>query len=258
MADPNSKAADLQRTYLLMVPVHDLMGDSPTVQSPVTMRLLRTDDHSTAPLFGPQGLIAGSLSQFNLPAVPRDPSMISAGEHQFRLIPNEYYFVPTKYVVTVGGRSYTFVMPTADSNLIELLDGEVSGGGVVPQPVVPQPGGGTVMPQSRGLFIVWDQPTAVLTVIPANRVAVPIYYDRAALVWAPSNPSYDCLAYPADLESEFVGIWNDYYLGNSVLAASFEANPIMDGGVDYKVYISPYEISFDLAVGIVELVLQQS
>ena len=129
MPDPNDKAPYLQRTYLLTVPVHDLMGDAPATPSPVSIRLFREDDHSTAPLFGPRGLVTVSLSQFEFPSLPRDPSMISAGTHQFRLIPNEYYFVPTKYVATVGGRSYTFSMPAADANLIRLLDADPATGG---------------------------------------------------------------------------------------------------------------------------------
>ena len=130
MPDPSSKAANLQRTYLLTVSLHDLHGDSPPIDAPVSLRLIRADGASGSPLFGPQGLLSGNTDTFVIPAVERDPSMISAGMHQFRILPNEYYFVPTAYALAVGGRSYRFVMPAADSNVIELLDGETSSGGV--------------------------------------------------------------------------------------------------------------------------------
>lgn len=126
MADPNSKGRELQQTYALTVKVHDLMGEAPQdLEVPVQIRLSRADNGSTAPLFGPQGLIAGTLSSKDRPYTMKSPPMIEEGTVTFQLIPNAYYFVPTYYTASVGGRNYRFVMPAADSDLITLLDGEV-------------------------------------------------------------------------------------------------------------------------------------
>ena len=140
MPDPASKPAALQRTYMLTVKVHDLHGDSPVVDSPVSLRLRRADSQSSSPLFGPQGLLAGDVDQFTIAPVERDETMISEGVHQFRVIPNEYYFVPTIYSLVVGGRTYTFTMPAHDADVITLLDGDAAGGGTDPESALDEVG----------------------------------------------------------------------------------------------------------------------
>ncbi len=128
MADPSSKAAELQKTYVLTVPVHDLMGDAPTASSNIVVTLVRADGDITAPLFGPQGLIVGGEGIDTITPTARDSSEISEGLYVFRLLPNAYYFVPTVYELTAGARTYQFTMPSKDSTLIELLNEEASGG----------------------------------------------------------------------------------------------------------------------------------
>lgn len=125
MADPTSKGAELQRTYVLTVKVHDLMGAATVEDVPVQIRLMRSDGGATAPLFGPQGLVAGTSAMMDRAEETAAPPMIEEGVATFRLLPNAYYFVPTLYVITVGGRGYRFTMPAGDSDLIELLNGEV-------------------------------------------------------------------------------------------------------------------------------------
>ena len=129
MADPSSKSAALQRVYALTVPVHDLMGDGPTETGRITVTLARADGRADLPLFGPQGLIDGDAATQTVTAVQRDPSSLSESTYTFNLLPNEYYFVPTVYLLQAGDRAYRFTMPAEASNLVELLDGEPAAGG---------------------------------------------------------------------------------------------------------------------------------
>ncbi len=122
MADP--RPAELQKTYQLVVPVHDLMGDAPQAESNIVVRLVRTDRDAGAPLYGPQGLVVGGQGVDTITPTARDSSEISEGLYVFRLIPNAYYFVPTVYELTAGARTYQFTMPARDATLIELLDEE--------------------------------------------------------------------------------------------------------------------------------------
>ena len=139
MADPSSKSAELQRTYTLSVPLHDLEGDAPTAAGFITMELVRADGRADTPLFGPQGLVLGEGATDTIAPAPRDDSMISEGTWTFKLLPNDYYFVSTAYILTVGQRAYHFAMPARDTTLIELLDAEgpsSGGGGNTPRATV--------------------------------------------------------------------------------------------------------------------------
>ena len=142
MADPSTKSMALQTVYELTVPVHDLMGDAPTVEGNITVTLARADGRTDRPIFGPQGALFGAAATDTIVPAQRDASEISEGEWTFRLLPNDYYFVPTIYLLVIGTRAYSFTMPAEDSNLITLLDAEspAAGGGPgtdPPAPVLP-------------------------------------------------------------------------------------------------------------------------
>lgn len=130
MADPASKDSTLKRTYDLTIPVLDLMGDSPA-DSPLslTVQLVRTDGASDSPLFGPDGLIAGDMTQ-SVIAVSDRPSgsALDPATAVLQLIPTAYWFVPTRYLLTAAGRVYQFTMPAEDSSLITLLPEDASSG----------------------------------------------------------------------------------------------------------------------------------
>ena len=153
MADPSSKGAELQRTYNLTIKVHDFTGAATATGVPVQLRLVRADGGSTAPLFGPQGLVAGTTGVMDRAEEPAAPPMIEEGTATFRLLPNAYYFVPTLYAASVGGRNYRFTMPAADSDLIELLNGEVVPAGGI-DGVTGLPHGSTALDSLR-----WDATT---------------------------------------------------------------------------------------------------
>lgn len=128
MADPRNIPAAAQRAYTLDVPIHDLVGDVPPVEAgsgSVTVTLVRLDGDAGAPVFGPRGLIDGELVGQPVRSQPRQGDAdIQAETIQFRLLPNAYFFVPTRYVLALAGRVYLFTMPAADSGIVALLDAE--------------------------------------------------------------------------------------------------------------------------------------
>lgn len=138
MADPTTIADAFKRTYTLTVPVLDLMGDAPTQAGrPVSVTLARADRGADSPLYGPDGLLVGSMTQEVSEATRRPTgSALTPATYTFDLIPNGYWFVPTVYLLSVDGRVYQFTMPAEDSSLITLLDAEstdtpTAGDGVV-------------------------------------------------------------------------------------------------------------------------------
>lgn len=223
MPDPDSRDPTLQRTYHLTVKLHDLMGDAPTVASLMTCTLVRSDGNAASPLFGPQGLLVGGAAPRAIPAVTRDPTMISPGVYAFRLIPNAYYFVSTHYQLSVGGRVYEFVMPAEDSDLITILDGEISSPGV-----------------SRGLLIAWNQAdNSSGTVLPDStgaRSTADIRSNFTALLHTiPSPSAYVGMAFPDSLFSSFLYM----RLGTSftILASGLGVGHVVDG-VSYRAILS--------------------
>lgn len=131
MADPSTIDAAFQRTYELRVDALDLMGDPPhSDDAPVqaVVELVRVDGQQGNPLFGPAGLIFDTvLSETFSPAASlASDSAIRAGRLTFELIPNGYWFVPTRYVLTLAGRVYEFVMPAQDTTLVALLEAEAA------------------------------------------------------------------------------------------------------------------------------------
>lgn len=227
MPDPSSKAASLQQTYTLTVKLHDLMGDAPVDAATMAMQLVRTDEHRSEPLFGPQGLLLGGSTVTPILAVSRDATMISPGVYTYRLIPNDYYFVTTRYQLVVGGRRYPFTMPAEDTDLITILDGET--------PVAP------VIPTTRGLFIAWVQASDTVTLLPGSsgdRVTNDIVAAHTALTLTTPPPalpgSYVYLAFPAALLSTFLAL----QLGSHTLhEADLDAATLMSDGVGYRFYV---------------------
>ena len=131
MADPDTIAAEFRRTYALDVPVLDIGGDPPTTSGmTATVRLVRTDGRADAPLFGPNGLIVGAQTTKMYGGTPPfNDETLRPETAQFSLVPNGYWFVPTRYILTVAGRIYQFTMPAADSSIITLIGAEDDGGG---------------------------------------------------------------------------------------------------------------------------------
>ena len=131
MADPSTIGNEFKRTYELTVPILDIMGDAPVAAgTPVSVMLARTDGAADQPLFGPDGLLVGAMTQVTAEATARPPgTSLSPTTLTFALIPNGYWFVPTVYVLVAGGRTYQFTMPAEDTSLVSVLDGEATGGG---------------------------------------------------------------------------------------------------------------------------------
>lgn len=128
MADPTSIDNRFKRTYTLTVPILDLMGDSPvTAGIPVMIALARADGAADQPLFGPDGLLVGAMTQEVSEATARPAgTALAPANFEFSLIPNGYWFVPTVYLLTVGGRTYRFTMPAEDTSIITLLGTETT------------------------------------------------------------------------------------------------------------------------------------
>ena len=121
--EPPDPAVLRQQVYSLAVPIHNLHGDAPKAAAEVTLRLRRADG-SSDPLYGPRGALVGTSEILPVAPSAADDSTISETVLDFRLLPTEYYSVPTFYELAVGDRTYRFEMPTRSASIIELLDEE--------------------------------------------------------------------------------------------------------------------------------------
>ena len=204
MADPESRDASLRRTYELSIPVLDIQGDAPaTAPLPVSVRVERVDSGATAQLFGPDGVLSGDLASVHLDVEPRPSgSALSPATAVIQLIPSDYWFVSTRYVLTVQGRIYTFRMPAQDVSLIELLSSETD-----PDP---DDGESPAPAASVGTLLGWwgsgDLPPA------ESRVEVPIRDGRPALALSHAGtggPVKLNLAHSADLDDRVESILID-------------------------------------------------